>query len=87
VRQLSINSFAQAIRTRARLRDNFTEPQPYRDPHIAQVLLHSDKNILDGRLMPPNESRLSGALKKGSFRNVRAPPASSACEAARSADP
>src|SRR5712692_8766920 len=30
MRQLSTNSFAQAIRTRARLRDNFTEPQPWR---------------------------------------------------------
>jgi len=29
---------------------------------------------------PPNESRLScGALKKNSFHNLRAPPASSAC--------
>jgi len=28
MRQLSTTSVAQAIRTRARLRDNFTEPQP-----------------------------------------------------------
>src|SRR5204863_836112 len=35
------------------------------------------------RTGPPNESRLScGALKKNSFRNLRAPSASSACYAA-----
>src|SRR6266702_5227982 len=37
------------------------------------------------RSSPPNESRLScGALKKDSFLNLRAPSASSACQAARS---
>jgi len=40
MRQLGTNSFAQAIRTRARLRDNFTDHNRDRDLHIAQVLLH-----------------------------------------------
>src|SRR5438477_6828329 len=36
--------------------------------------------MIRGHVAPPNESRLScGALKKDSFHNLRAPPASSAC--------
>src|SRR6266545_1938912 len=39
-----------------------------------------DKPSVHGRVALPNGSRLScGALKKDSFSNLRAPPASSAC--------
>jgi len=60
MRQLSTNRFADAIRTRARLRDNFTDHNRDRDlPYCASAAARLGKNILHGRLMPPNGPRLS----------------------------
>ncbi len=52
--------------------------------HVRVASIHFSTPVVmvtcsDG-CVPPNESRLScGALKKDSFYNLRAPPASSAC--------
>src|SRR5216117_844265 len=49
---------------------------------LAEEILHDDKRLLEPVALP-NGSRLScGALKEGSFPNLRAPSASSACQAA-----
>src|SRR5436190_1616648 len=53
----------------------------HRDLGPAPPAVEEFHRVVSGE--PPNESRLScGALKKDSFRNLRAPAASSACYAA-----